>query len=117
MATLKTNYQNEVLATGYEHRVYNIKKHTGRTSVETDIYLERVDTPQNPGTSFQAEDVNAITKQINTNTQDIQNIKDDLGNVYNKTETDNKLNTKQNTISYGSSLPRTGTEGQMFILI
>lgn len=114
---LKTNYQDEILASGYEHRVYNIKQQSGGATVESNVYLERVDTPQRTGDSFQAADINATNTQVNTNTGNISELQQEMENVYDKTETDNKLNRKQNTITYGSSLPGSGTEGQMFILI
>lgn len=115
--SLKTNYQDEILASGYEHRVYNIKQQSGGATVESNVYLERVDTPQRTGDSFQAADINATNTQVNTNTGDIAELREVMDNTYDKTETDNKLNAKQNTITYGSSLPGSGTEGQMFILI
>ena len=114
---LKTNYRDEILASGYEHRVYNIKQQSGGATVESNVYLERVDTPQRTGDSFQAADINATNTQVNANTAAITEVENSLENTYNKTETDNKLSGKQNTISYGSSLPPSGTEGQMFILI
>lgn len=117
MATLKTDYQDEVLASGYEHRVYNIKKHSGGTSVESGVYLERVDSPQKTGTPFQAKDINDTNKQVNQNTNDIDSLKESMNDRYTKNETDKKLEAKQNTINYGSELPGSGIEGQMFILI
>ena len=63
--SLKTDFKDEILQEGEEHRRYNIKRSDTNEVVENDVYLERADTPQQVGDDFSAGDLNQMTTILN----------------------------------------------------
>lgn len=63
--SLKTDFKDEILQEGEEHRRYNIKRSGTDDVVESDVYLERADTPQQVGDDFSAGTLNQMTTILN----------------------------------------------------
>lgn len=65
MSELRTDFKDEILQEGEEHRVYNIKRKNTDEVVESDIYLEKAYTPSQEGDEFGAKEVNEINGRLN----------------------------------------------------
>lgn len=63
--SLKTDYQNDILDTSVNtHRRYAVKNNSDDTVIHDDVYLEDITTYTQKGTSFGAEDINAVNKAL-----------------------------------------------------
>lgn len=65
MSELRTDFKDEILQEGEEHRTYNIKRKGTNEVVESDIYLEKAYEPQQEGDNFGAKEVNEINGHLN----------------------------------------------------
>ncbi len=65
MSELRTDFKDEILQEGEEHRVYNIKRKGTDEVVESEVYLEKAYTPQQEGDEFGAKDANEINGRLN----------------------------------------------------
>lgn len=65
MNELRTDFKDEILQDGEEHRVYNIKRKGTDEVVESEVYLEKAYEPLQEGTEFGAKDVNEIHGRLN----------------------------------------------------
>lgn len=73
--SLPTNYQDDIIdTTQTTKRLYNIKKASNNSTVESGVYFEDVTPYSQRGTSFGASDVNNITSAVNGLTIDITEI-------------------------------------------
>ena len=65
MSELRTDFKDEILQEGEEHRIYSIKRKGTDEIVESDIYLEKAYTPLQEGDEFGAKEVNEINGRLN----------------------------------------------------
>ena len=65
MSELRTDFKDEILQEGEEHRIYNIKRKDTNEEVESKIYLEKAYTPLQEGDNFGAKEVNEIHCRLN----------------------------------------------------
>lgn len=65
MSELRTDFKDEILQEGEEHRIYSIKRKGTDEIVESDIYLEKAYTPLQEGNEFGAKEVNEIHGRLN----------------------------------------------------
>lgn len=65
MSELRTDFKDEILQEGEQHRIYNIKRKGTDEVVESDIYLEKAYEPQQEGDNFGAKEVNEINAHLN----------------------------------------------------
>ena len=65
MSELRTDFKDEILQEGEEHRIYNIKRKDTNEEVESNIYLEKAYTPLQEGNEFGAKEVNEIHGRLN----------------------------------------------------
>ena len=65
MSELRTDFKDEILQEGEEHRIYSIKRKGTDEIVESDIYLEKAYTPSQEGDEFGAKEVNEIHGRLN----------------------------------------------------
>lgn len=73
--SLPTDYQDDIIDTAQTtKRVYNIKKASNNSVVESGVYLEDATPYLQRGTSFGATDVNNITTAVNGLTIDVSEI-------------------------------------------
>lgn len=65
MSELRTDFKDEILQEGEEHRVYNIKRKGTDEVVESEVYLEKAYEALQEGDEFGAKDVNEIHVRLN----------------------------------------------------
>lgn len=70
MSELRTDYKDEILQEGEEHRVYNIKRKGTDEVVESEVYLEKTYEPLQEGDEYGAKDINELNGIVNVLAQD-----------------------------------------------
>jgi hypothetical protein len=77
MATLKTNYKDDILDLNQNDR----RCFTMTTNEDNTVSFRDVTRYEQQGDSFRASDINATNTQVNANTEKIADVEDGLGNA------------------------------------